>query len=119
MSNLLENKFLRGLFKLDMATIDQYISIFGSLFSQTEPKLDKHFVEVGLIPQHYLLQWWLPISLVTHLLREILLIRYSFDWYRYSASHYHWKFAVKYGIVFYLKAKLLLLLPLWVIFFSP
>lgn len=61
MSNLLENKFLQGLFRLNMATIDQYVSIFGSLLAQIEPKLDQHFIDVGLIPQHYLLQWWLPI----------------------------------------------------------
>ncbi len=63
MCSLLENKFLNGLFRLDMTLIDQYISIFDSLLTQIEPKLDKHFRSVGLIPQHYLLQWWLPVSL--------------------------------------------------------
>lgn len=61
MSNLLENAFLKGLFRLDTVAIEQYVSIFGSLLNQIEPKLDKHFSEVGLIPQHYLLQWWFPI----------------------------------------------------------
>ena len=62
MTNLLENAFLKGLFRLDTVAIEQYVTIFGSLLNQIEPKLDKHFSDVGLIPQHYLLQWWFPVS---------------------------------------------------------
>lgn len=61
MVNLLENPFLSKLFMLDMDMISKASALFEDMLLQTSPKLSTHFASIGLISQHYLLQWWLPI----------------------------------------------------------
>eukprot|EP01133_Synstelium_polycarpum_P004327 gene4327-5053_t len=58
-TNLLNNRFLKSLFQLKMKEIDKYMKAFEAMFAHCIPRLCQHFNDIGLVPHHFLIQWWL------------------------------------------------------------
>ncbi|KYQ93991.1 regulator of chromosome condensation domain-containing protein [Tieghemostelium lacteum] len=95
--NLIENqKFLQSLFQLDMKKVDKYLVCFQEMFLNSNQKLYNHFEAIGLIPQYYLIQWWLTVFVQSVPLNVAIRI-----WDCFVSEGYIFLFITSLGLLFH------------------
>ncbi|GAM22217.1 hypothetical protein SAMD00019534_053920 [Acytostelium subglobosum LB1] len=60
-ANLLNNRFLQSLFQMRIHEVDIYMKGFDQMLCNSIPRVYEHFQDIGMVPHHYLIQWWLTV----------------------------------------------------------
>jgi len=61
LANLLKNHFFESFFRLDLPEMGWHLKFYEQIFSSNLPKLYEHFLKIGLMADHYCLNWFLTL----------------------------------------------------------